>query len=193
MPEYGELKRQCTKLFKEGKVRISKSPYVAPNVMVRNSNGLIIVCIDYREINEYTVKDSFSLPRSYIDDLIEQLKDATCITHLDLRSPYNQVRMSDDGPSHDSIAATTFQGLTTNRSLCLLEMLAMGFGLCNTPATFTRLMTHILDPFIHQFVIVYLDDICIYSKSPEEHLDHIRQILMALRKNKLFIKMVKCF
>ncbi len=69
----------------------------------------------------------------------------------------------------------------------------MGFGLCNAPATFTRLMTHVLDPFIHKFVIVYLDDVCIYSKTPEEHLDHIRQVLIALRNNKLFIKMVKCF
>jgi hypothetical protein len=68
----------------------------------------------------------------------------------------------------------------------------MGFGLCNAPSTFTRLITHVLDPFIHQLVIVYLDDIWIYSKSPEEHLDNLRQVLMALRKNTLFIKMVKC-
>jgi hypothetical protein len=64
----------------------------------------------------------------------------------------------------------------------------MGLGLCNAPANFTRLMTYVLDPFIHQFVIVYLDDICIYSKSLEEDLDHIRQVLTILRKNKLFIK-----
>ena len=69
----------------------------------------------------------------------------------------------------------------------------MGFGLCNAPATFTRLMTHVLDPFIHQLVIVYLGDICIYSKTPEEHLDHLRQVLTTLRNNKIFIKMVKCF
>ena len=149
------------------------------------------VRIDYRAINKRTVEDSFPLPR--IDDLIDQLRDATCITHLDLRSAYNQVRMSDDGPSDDSIAATPFQGLTPNGSPCLLDMLVMGFGLCNAPSTCTRFMTNVLDPFIHQFVIVYVDNICIYSISPEEHLDHLRQVLMALRNNKLFIKMVKCF
>ena len=98
-----------------------------------------------------------------------------------------------DGPSYDSNAPTTFQGLTPNGSPCLLKMLVMGFGLCNALATFTCLMTHVLNPFIHQLVIVYLDDIFIYSKSPEEHLDHIRQVSMALRKKKLFIKMVKVF
>ncbi len=176
-------------LFKEGKVRISKSPYAAPIVMVRKLDGSIRVCIDYRAINERTVKDSLPLPR--IDDLIDQLRDATGITYLDLRSAYNQVSMLDDGPLDDSIAATTFQGLTPNRVLpCLLEMLVMGFGLCNALATFTRLMTHVIDPFIHPIVIVYLDGICIYSKSPEEHLDHLRQILTTLRNNILFIKMV---
>jgi hypothetical protein len=82
MPEYEELKRQCTELFKEGKVRISKSPYTTPIVMVRKSDGSIRVCIDYRAINERTVKDSVHIPR--IDDLIDQLRDATCITHLKL-------------------------------------------------------------------------------------------------------------
>jgi hypothetical protein len=96
--------------------------------------------------------------------------------------------MSDDYPSDDSIVATTFHGLTPNGSPCLLEMLAMEFGLCNAPTTFTLLMTHVLDPFIHQFVNVYLDDICIYSKSPEKHLDHIRQVFMALRRMNYLLK-----
>jgi hypothetical protein len=131
--------------------------------MVRRSDGSIRVCIDYCAINERPVKDSFPLPR--IDDLIDKLREVNCITHLDLRSVYNQVIISDDGPTDDSIAATQFQGLTPNGAPCLLEMSVMGFGLCNAPATFTRLMTHVLDTFIHLFVIVYLDDMCIYSKS----------------------------
>jgi hypothetical protein len=80
------------------------------------------------------------------------------MTNLDLRSVYNQVRMSDDGPTDDSIDVTAFQGLAPSSAPCLLEMLVMGFSLCNAPATFTRLiMTHVLDPFIHLFVIVYLE------------------------------------
>ncbi len=158
--------------------------------MVGKLDYSIRVCIDYRAINERTVKDSFPLPR--IDGLIDQLRYSTCIPHLDLRSTYNQVRMSDDGPSEDLIVATTFQRLTPNGSPCLLEIRVIGFGLCNTPKTFTRLMTHVPNPCLHQLIIVYLNDICIYSKSPQEHLDHIRQVLTTLRRNKLFIKMVKC-
>jgi len=81
--------------------------------------------------------------------------------------------MSDNKPTDDSIDATTFQGLTPSGAPCLLELLLMEFGLCIGPSAFTRLMTHGLDPFIHLFVIVYLDDICIYSKSTEKHLDHL--------------------
>jgi hypothetical protein len=84
--------------------------------------------------------------------------------------------MLDDGPTDDSFTATTFQGLTPNGAIRLLKMLVMGFGLCNAPTTFIRLMTHMLDPFIHLFVIVYLGDTCIYSKSAEEHLDHLRKV-----------------
>jgi len=110
--------------------------------MVQSEFVLVIV-----RIMNARFKDSFPLPR--IDDLIDQLKDASYITHLDLRSSYNQVRIPYDGPSNNSIAATSFQELTPNRSPCLLEMLVMGFGLCNASATFKRLMTHVLDPCIH--------------------------------------------
>jgi hypothetical protein len=95
--------------------------------------------------------------------------------------------MNDDDPTDDSIVATTFQGLTPNGAPCLLEMMVMGFGLCNAPTNFTRLMTNVLDLSIHLFIIVYLNDICIYSKSAEEHLDHLRKLLTTSRKNKLFI------
>jgi hypothetical protein len=92
--DYEELKRQCIEFFKEGKVRVSRIPFAAPTCLVRNSNGSIRVCIDYCAFNERTVKDSFPFPR--IHYLIDKLREANCITHLDLRSVYNQVRMFDD-------------------------------------------------------------------------------------------------
>jgi hypothetical protein len=179
MPEYDERKRQCTELFMQGKMQVSNSPYAAPIVMVRKPNGLVRVCIEYRGVNEHILRDSFPLTR--IDVVIDKLREARSVTHLDLQSAYNQVRMSNDGPTNDSIESTTFQGLTPNGAPCLLEMLVMGFGLCNSPASFTRLMTKVLDPFIHIFVIVYLDDTCIYSNSPEDHSDRLRKVLAELR------------
>jgi hypothetical protein len=132
------------------------------------SNRFYIV---YRAINERYVMDSFSLLR--IDVLIDQLRKASCITHHDLRLAYNQARMSDDGPTYDSIVTITFKGLTPNGAPCLLEIFVMVFGLCNALATLTRLMTRVLEQFIHLFVVVHLDDICIYSKLAEAHLDHL--------------------
>jgi len=137
------------------------------------------------------VKDSFPLPR--IDDLLDKLCNAKCITHLDLRSSYNQVRMSDDAPQDDSIVVTAFQGLTTNVGSYLLEMLVMGFGLCNAPAIFSRLMKNVLKPYINKIVIVYLDDICIYSETLEQHIEYLRLVLKKLREYQLFIKMPECF
>jgi hypothetical protein len=141
-PKYEELKRQCTDLVKQALVRVSHIPYVAPIVMVRKPDGSIRICVDYRALNECTVKDSFPLPR--IDDLLDKLRNAKCMTHLDLRLAYSQVQMSDDGPQDDSIAKTVFRGLIPHGASCLLEMSVMGFGLCNAPATFSRLVNRVL-------------------------------------------------
>jgi hypothetical protein len=149
--EFEEFKRQCTDLFKQGLVRVSNSPYFAPIVMVRKADGSIRVCDDYKTLNECTVKDSFPLPR--IDDQLDKLRNAKCMTHLDLRSAHNQIRMSDDGQQDDSIVATAFQGLTPNGTSCLLEMLVIGFGFCNAPTTFFRLINHVLEPYINNFLL----------------------------------------
>ena len=105
--------------------------------MARKPNDLIQVCVDYTTLNKCTMKDYFPLPR--IEDLIDKLCSAKCMTHLDLRSAYNQARMPDDGSQDDSIDATTFQYLTPNGAPCSLETLVTGFGLCNAPATFPDL------------------------------------------------------
>jgi len=155
---------------------VSNSPYAAPIVIVRKFDGSIRVCVDHRVLNECTVKDSFPLPR--IDNLFDKLRSAKCMTHLDLRSAYNRVRMSNDGPQDYSIVATAFQGLTPNGASCLLmEMLVMGFSICNAPATFSRLlMNHVLEPYINKFVIDCLDDIYIYSKTLEQYIEHLRLV-----------------
>ncbi len=102
--------------------------------------------------------------------------------------------MSDDGPQDDSVVATAFQGLTPNGASCLLEILVMGFVLGNASATFSRLiMNHVLQPYINNFVINYLDDICMYSDSHEQHIDHLRLVLQTLREHQLFIKIPKFF
>ena len=189
--EFAEVKSQCTDLFANGRVRVSSSPYAAPIILVRKPDGSMRMCVDYRGLNEFTVKDAYPLPR--IDELLEELRTAKCITHLDLQQGYNQVRLSDDGPDDQSIPATAFQGVTPSGAPCLLEYLVMPFGLCNAPATFSRMMNRLLEPYLHKFVLCYLDDIAIYSNSPEEHLDHIRIVLQVLRENKLQIKLKKCF
>jgi hypothetical protein len=106
VPKYEELNRQCTNLVKQGLVRISNSPYVALIVMFGKLGGSIRVCVDCRALNECNVKDNFPLPR--IDGMLDTLRNVKCMTHLDLCSAYNQVRMSNDGPQDDSIDATVF-------------------------------------------------------------------------------------
>ncbi len=98
------------------------------------------------------MKDSFPLP--HIDDMLDKLHNAKCITHLDLHFAYNQLRISDDGPQDDSIVATTFQGLTPNGASGFLEMSVIGFGLCNALATFSRFVNHVLEPYIKNCDIV---------------------------------------
>ncbi len=115
-----ELNRQRSELFKEGKVRVSSNPYDTPIIRVRKSDDSIRVCIDYRAINERPIKNLFSLPR--IDDLIDQSRDVTYITHLDLRSAYNQMRMSDDG--------RLMTQLTRQYSKDLLLMLLLVYWKC---------------------------------------------------------------
>ena len=146
-------------------MQISSSPYAAPIILVRNPDGSMRMCIDYRGLNEFSVKDAYPLPR--IDELLEQLRNTAIISHLDLQQGYYQVRMSDDGPEDESIAATTFQGCTPPGAPCLLEFLVMPFGLSNAPATFSRLMNKILEPYLNDFLLVYLDDIAIYNDSPD--------------------------
>ena len=134
------------------------------------------------------MKDAYPLPRIY--ELLEQLRKPNAL--LILQQGYNQIRMSDEGHGGDSIAATAFQGVTASGAPCLLEILVMSFGLTTAPATFSRMMNRILEPYLNKFVLCYLDDIAIYSESEEEHLTYLQLVLDILRKHSLHIKLKKC-
>ena len=178
--EQDEMEEQVKDLLAQGFIRPSASPYGAPILFVPKKDGRWRMCIDYRALNKQTVKDQFPLPR--IDSLLERLGQAKVFTKLDLASGYHQIAMEET-----SIQKTAFR---TNRGQ--FEFLVMPFGLCNAPASFQRLMNKVFAKHIGDFIAVYLDDILIFSRSIEEHWQHIRWALEKLREAKLFGRLHKC-
>ena len=178
--EQDELEEQVKDLLAQGFIRPSQSPYGAPVLFVPKKDGRWRMCIDYRALNRQTVKDRYPLPR--IDTLLDRLGRAKIFTKLDLASGYHQIAMDDE-----SIFRTAF---TT--SLGQWEFVVMPFGLCNAPATFQRLMNAVFATEINRFILVYLDDILIFSESIEEHWEHLRTALQRLRKARLYGRIHKC-
>jgi hypothetical protein len=178
--ENAEIKKQIQELLDKEVIVPSSSPCGSPIVLVPKKDGTWCMCVDFRALNKITVKNRYPLPR--IDDLLDQLKDAKYFTKLDLRIRYHQIMIA-EGDTWKT-AFKTKQGL--------FEWMVMPFGLCNAPTTFMRVMNDVLRPFLNDCVIVYLDDILIFSKSREEHVKHVKQVLDVLRKEKLFLNMSKC-
>jgi hypothetical protein len=178
--ENAEIKKQVQELLDKGVIRPSTSPCGSPIVMVPKKDGMWRMCVDFRALNKIMVKNCYPLPR--IDDLLDQLKNAIYFTKLDLRSGYHQLRIVEG-----DIWKTTFK---TKQGL--FEWLVMPFGLCNAPATFMWVMNDVFRPFIDDFFIVYLDDILIFSKTWDDHVKHVKQVLDVLKKEKLYLKMSKC-
>jgi len=163
--EMDELKKKLEDLLDKGYIRPSVSPWGAPVLFVKKKDGSLRMCIDYRDLNNVTVKNKYPLPR--IDDLFDQLQGAGVFSKIDLRSGYHQLRVTDG-----DISMTAFRTRYGH-----YEFLVMPFGLTNAPAVFMDLMNRIFRPYIDQFVVVFIDDILIYSKSEEEHKEHLRIVL----------------
>ncbi|KAL0349651.1 UNVERIFIED_CONTAM: Retrovirus-related Pol polyprotein from transposon.6 [Sesamum radiatum] len=178
--ELKELKTQLEELLDKGFIRPSISPWGAPVLFIKKKDGSIRLCIDYRQLNRITIKNKYPLPR--IDDLLDQLKGATVFSKIDLRSGYWQLRVEEG-----SIPKTAFRTRYGH-----YEFVVMPFGLTNAPAAFLSLMNKTLQLFLDQFVIVFIDDILIYSSSREEHEQHLRAVLQILREKQLYAKFSKC-
>ncbi|GJU41571.1 putative reverse transcriptase domain-containing protein [Tanacetum coccineum] len=175
-----ELSNQLKELQEKGFIRPSHSPWGAPILFVKKKDGAMRMCIDYRELNKLTIKNRYPLPR--IDDLFDQLQGACCFSKIDLRSGYHQLRVREE-----DIPKTAFRTRYGH-----FEFTVMPFGLTNAPAIFMDLMNHVCKPYLDKFIIVFIDDILIYSKSEEEHEVHLETILDLLKKEKLYAKFSKC-
>ncbi|MGH2639958.1 MAG: reverse transcriptase domain-containing protein, partial [Rhabdochlamydiaceae bacterium] len=178
--ELDELKKQLDELMEAGFIRPSKSPYGAPVLFVKKKDGTMRMCVDYRDLNRITVRNRYPLP--HLEELFDRLQGAKYFSKLDLRSGYHQVRIHPD-----DIQKTAFRTRYGH-----YEFLVLPFGLTNAPATFMHLMQSIFAPHLDAFVIIFLDDILIFSKTLEEHEIHVRKVLELLRQHKLYAKKSKC-
>ena len=178
--ELRELKVQLEDLLEKGFIRPSTSPWGAPVLFVRKKDGSFRLCIDYRELNKCTVPNRYPLPR--IDDLFDQLQGSQVYSKIDLRSGYHQmqIRASD-------VPKTAFRTRYGH-----YEFRVMSFGLTNAPAYFMSLMHTVFTDFLDSFVVIFIDDILIYSRSQEEHARHLRMVLQRLREHQLYAKFSKC-
>ncbi|GJT61021.1 putative reverse transcriptase domain-containing protein [Tanacetum coccineum] len=171
---------EMKELSEKGFIRPSSSPWGAPVLFVKKKDGSFRMCIDYRELNKLTIKNRYPLPR--IDDLFDQLQGSSVYSKIDLRSGYHQLRIREE-----DIPITAFRTRYGH-----YEFQVMPFGLTNAPAVFMDLMNRVCKPYLDKFVIVFIDDILIYSKNKEEHGEHLKTILDLLRSEKLYAKFSKC-
>ena len=178
--DFQEVREHIQSLMLKGIVQESCSPYAAPIVVVRKKDGSIRLCVDYRKLNAKTVKDAYPLPR--IQESFDALSGAQFFSSLDLASGYHQIAM--DPQDRGKTAFTTPFGL--------FEYTRMPFGLTGAPATFQRLMNSVMSEFLFNFLLVYLDDLMIFSKTFEEHMQHLERVLKRIGETGLKVNLDKC-
>ena len=178
--ELAELKSQLEDLLEKKFIRPSVSPWGAPVLLVKKKEGSMRLCVDYRQLNKVTIKNRYPLPR--IDDLMDQLIGASVFSKIDLRSGYHQIRVK-----AEDIQKTAFRTRYGH-----YEYSVMPFGVTNAPGVFMEYMNRIFHPYLDKFVVVFIDDILIYSKNDEEHAEHLRIVLELLKDKKLYAKLSKC-
>jgi hypothetical protein len=177
--ELRELKEQLQDLLDKKFIRPSVSPWGALVLFVKKKDGSLRLCIDYRQLNRVTVRNRYPLPR--MDDLFDQLQGAQFFSKIDLRFGYHQLRIREA-----DILKTAFRTRYGH-----YEFLVMSFGFTNAPTPFMDLMNRVFGQFIDRFVIVFIDDILVYSRSREEHEQHLRMVLQTLRDHQLYDKFSK--
>jgi hypothetical protein len=174
-----ELKKQLENLLEKGFIRPSKSPFGAPVLFVTKKDGTKCMCVDYQALNKATIKNRYPLPQ--IDDILDQFRGAIIFSKLDIRSGYYQIW----------VRKRDIEETTCRTRYGSYDWLVMPFGLTSTPSTFMTLMNEMLRPFLDKIVVVYLDDILIYSSSKEKHLEDLKNVFEVLLQNKLFYRMSK--
>ena len=179
--QFEEVRAHLQDMLRVVAIHKSTSPWVSPVVLVQKKDGSLWFCIDLRKLNNRTIKDAYSLPR--IEESLDCLNGAKIFTSLDLKAGYWRVLMSED-----SIPYTAF----TVGPLGFYECVRMLFGLTNAPATFQRLMESCLGDLHLQYCIIYLDDIIVFSKTPEEHIERLRSVFQKLDQAGLHLKPSKC-